>query len=322
MKNYVEGLCLAEIIEQRQLPTEEQGLRIMRELLCTLTQLTDRRPPLAHGNINDENIILEGGSFTGRTHLISFACNIDSRKSFSGDVMAEGEDGSYTRGTRGICTPQHDIFNLGIVLWSMFSGLRFKPLTVESVSSYFAKKSSPSNEIVELICRMLDSSSTSRITADEAFKLVTTLSVQRQTRPQPNRTDPPIAAYPPQGVPISPDPTQSFVRETEDSLQIIIPPRRLSWLSKWTPSSSVSCFGTSVGATLGCICSTVLLSQKTMHLKFTSTSFCITRSRHSPDRQESEFLPTVEQINQEANSRSRRGEYKGAIVDLHRVQVN
>lgn len=102
------------------------------------------------------------------------------------------EEVPYIGSLDGTCTPSQDVFNLGVVLWSMFSGQNHisldltlfeylgqtsrSPVNADYARVFFENETTISNELIELICRMLDPSPLTRITAQEACEIITILA--------------------------------------------------------------------------------------------------------------------------------------------------
>ena len=53
-------------------PSEQEVIRIARELLSVLLYLEQLRPPVVHRDIKPGNVVLEGGKEGGRVYLVDF----------------------------------------------------------------------------------------------------------------------------------------------------------------------------------------------------------------------------------------------------------
>eukprot|EP00210_Caulerpa_lentillifera_P007569 g7229.t1 len=346
VQDYVEGISLAEMISQGNRMSEAEGLAIGRDLLSTLQYLSTRHPPIAHGNISEENILLDSGTRAGKTYLISFACSLDCRRMFSGDMTPGREDAfSYLGSVEGTCTPSHDVFNLGMAFWSMFSGLLIQPLTPESAKIFLESKTRLSRDSVELICRMIDPSPTTRITVEEALEVVVAMApIPRviELAPAPLIKQPTIKST-----------ASKKSNRSKEPLQFILPSKkRQLHIRDWKLSviyllilSLAVCFWTvdvaleftgvllevGIGLLVLSVCCMLMFvvvflyyffaAYTVLHVKFTGTHFSITRSLYFKEKTEEELLLSEHQINDEANTPARRGEFKGVLEDIDLVQI-
>lgn len=169
VSKYINGASLETLLlERRRRPTEEECLRIAKELLGALTYLTDQDPSLVHGGIAPKSVFLEGGSYGGRAYLL-------------GEDLCLGREMEDPKGV--IYTPWRDVYDLGVTLWSLISGSIVAPVCDTQLKLYFEKKKDTSPEFVSLLRRMLETDPSTRISAEDAWKRTITLSATPATPP-------------------------------------------------------------------------------------------------------------------------------------------
>lgn len=170
VSKYISGASLETLLlERRRCPTEEECLRIAKELLGALTYLTDQKPSLVHGGIAPKSVFLQEGSYGGRAYLL-------------GEDLCLGREMEDPKGV--IYTPLRDIYDLGVTLWSLISGCIVAPGSDAQLKLYFEKKDT-SPEFVSLLRQMLDTDPSTRISAEDAWKRTITLTATTSNPPTP-----------------------------------------------------------------------------------------------------------------------------------------
>ena len=121
VEEFIQGKTLSEILEEKGTFSEEETIRIMKELCDGLAVLHLHAPTIIHNDIKASNIMLrEDGSV----------------KIFDFDISRIYKDGSYKNtklmGTREYAAPEHygfgqsepctDIYSLGITMHEMLTG--------------------------------------------------------------------------------------------------------------------------------------------------------------------------------------------------------
>lgn len=115
-------------------PSEEQVLRVAREVLAVLAYLADRRPAVVHRDVSPSNIVAQRGDADGRLSLVDFG-GVQAVAAGAGedsDGLGSGFlPGSTVVGTYGFMAPEQfaggaspasDLYGLGATLLFLLTG--------------------------------------------------------------------------------------------------------------------------------------------------------------------------------------------------------
>ncbi|KFM23051.1 Serine/threonine-protein kinase D [Auxenochlorella protothecoides] len=128
------GKSLAELVRSGWSPSEEQVLRVAREVLAVLAYLADRRPAVVHRDVSPSNIVAQRGDADGRLSLVDFG-GVQAVAAGAGedsDGLGSGFlPGSTVVGTYGFMAPEQfaggaspasDLYGLGATLLFLLTG--------------------------------------------------------------------------------------------------------------------------------------------------------------------------------------------------------
>jgi serine/threonine protein kinase len=115
---YVEGKSLRQMMKEKKLLDEKEGIRIAAEIAKILGMFHKQVPAVIYGDLKPENIML---TKEGQVMLLDF-----------GSVLYEGERERKVFGTsaylppnqEGKVTPYRDTYGLGVILYEMLTGCR------------------------------------------------------------------------------------------------------------------------------------------------------------------------------------------------------
>ncbi|MEW5312551.1 MAG: hypothetical protein WDW38_004178 [Sanguina aurantia] len=195
------GKSLAEMVSGGKRASESEVMRIAVELLQVLQYLAGLRPAVTHRDVKPENIILEGGSWSGRVYLVDFG-------GVQGIAAAGGSSGmgSTIVGTfgymapeqfRGAAQPASDLYALGATLLYVLSGRNPFEFPQERMQLSWRPSFPPPTPLWgTLLDGLLEPVAEDRLTAQEALDVlqgkarVTTQATRSRARRE-SELDPP-----------------------------------------------------------------------------------------------------------------------------------
>jgi serine/threonine protein kinase len=132
-----EGERLSELVRARGAMPEVEVVRLGLRLVDLLERMEQMSPPLVHGNIAADNVLLRPD---GAITLIGFSPALLVREAGAGDQGSAGGAKGYTAPEQlgGLADPRTDIFGVGAVLY--FAATRFDPSRAENTGFAPARK--------------------------------------------------------------------------------------------------------------------------------------------------------------------------------------
>lgn len=114
---YISGCSLGELLKKKDIP-RDMKIRWSRQLLLAIRYLHQQRPPIVHGDIKPENLLI---SRDGGLYLIDFGSAAPADESHG--KMRKGTKGfAAPEQMQGCCTVQSDIYGVGKVLQQLWLG--------------------------------------------------------------------------------------------------------------------------------------------------------------------------------------------------------
>jgi serine/threonine protein kinase len=219
VQSYVEGKTLEEHLKAGRTFSEAEVKELAKSLLEILTYLHAHQPPVIHRDIKPSNILLtnRSGNSVGQVYLVDFG---------SVQTLAAKEGGTITVvGTYGYMPPEQfggravpasDIYSLGATLIYLVTGLHPTELPQKDFCIQFQQVANIDPALADWLQWMTEPSLDKRL--DSASKALQALETPRIIKKQ----KPNLSAKKPRD-------SEVELTKTDDFIEILIPPRGLSF---------------------------------------------------------------------------------------------
>lgn len=122
---FIEGLTLRQLIERNGLPTEFDVARIGASLCDTISYLHELSPPIIHGDVTPDNIMLEPD---GSVKLLDFDAAQELTRNKTNTVVGKHSYMSPEQ-FKGILGEASDVYALGCTLFFLLTGSDPEPIS-------------------------------------------------------------------------------------------------------------------------------------------------------------------------------------------------
>jgi len=172
---YIDGCDLSQYIIDNGVLDETRAFSIMEQMLDALRYCHTQEPPIMHGDVKPENMMLSKRTNTIEAKLIDFGLAVRNHrwicrgKTLAGTPAYISPEAKFTR----VYTPANDIWAMGVVLHAMLTKTFVSADVCTGQTPFTVKSSSQmSSKASKLLTGLLQLNPNRRLTAAEALTCI------------------------------------------------------------------------------------------------------------------------------------------------------